>query len=137
MDLAGPKLRTGPIHRGHHVVRWRVERDTRGAAISPARIALAGRHADPGSFTAVDAVLPVPETVLRLSRAGDTVRVADSGGKKRDLTVIDKVDHARICTCEQGAYVLSRAELSLRRGGSEIATGPSAPKRSASAVFPS
>lgn len=30
MDLAGPKLRTGSIHRGHHVVRWRVARTWSG-----------------------------------------------------------------------------------------------------------
>ena len=45
MDLAGPKLRTGPIQRGHHVVRWRVGKDARGAVVAPARIALVGKHA--------------------------------------------------------------------------------------------
>ncbi len=44
MDLAGPKLRTGPIHRGSHVVRWRVGKDARGSIVAPARIAL-GRQA--------------------------------------------------------------------------------------------
>ena len=45
MDLGGPKLRTGPIHRGYHLVRWRVAKDARGVMIAPARIALFGKQA--------------------------------------------------------------------------------------------
>jgi pyruvate kinase len=123
MDLAGPKLRTGPIHRGHHVVRWHVDKDARGTVITPARIALVAKLHDAGSLPSVDALLPAPETLLRAARPGDIVQVKDSRKKKRELTVVEKADHACVCTCEQGAYVLSRAELSLVRDGEEIATG--------------
>ena len=127
MDLAGPKLRTGPIRRGHHVVRWRVGKDARGTVITPARIALVDKHVDKlhdaGSLPSVDALLPAPETLLRAARPGDIVRVEDSRKKKRELTVVEKADHACVCTCEQGAYVVSRAELRLVRDGEEIATG--------------
>ena len=58
MDLAGPKLRTGPIHRGHHVVRWRVGKDARGAVVTPARIALVGKHAGPESLPSADVRAP-------------------------------------------------------------------------------
>jgi pyruvate kinase len=123
MDLAGPKLRTGPIHRGYHVVRWKVGRDARGAVIAPARIALASGHASPKLPLDADVVLPVPETLLRAARLGNTVHIRNSSGKDRELTVIHKADHVCICTCEQGAWVLSRALLSLRRDGKEIAGG--------------
>lgn len=123
MDLAGPKLRTGPIHRGHHVVRWRVGKDTRGDVIAPARIALVARHYDAGSLPSVDALLPVPETLVRAACPGDIIRVKNSEKKKRELAVIEKSDHACVCTCEQGAYILSRAALSLLRDGAKIATG--------------
>lgn len=125
MDLAGPKLRTGPIHRGYHVVRWRIGRDAGGAVVTPARIALVGKNAGTESLPAQasDVVLPVPETLLRAARLGDTFRIKDSRGKNRELTVINKADHTCFCTCEQGAWVLSGAELSLRRKGREIDTG--------------
>ncbi len=131
MDLAGPKLRTGPIRRGHHVVRWRVERDTRGTVITPARIALlvgqgvkhADEDQDSASLPPVDAALTVPANLLRAARPGDVVQVRDSRKRKRKLTVIEKTDHACVCSCQQGAYVLSRAELSLVRGDTVIATG--------------
>ncbi len=121
MDLAGPKVRTGPIHRGHHVVRWRVGKDARGMVIAAARIALAAKDQEP--LPPVDALLPAPENLVHSARPGDIIRVKDSRKKRRELTVIDKADHACICTCEQGAYVLSRAELSLVRDDVEIATG--------------
>jgi pyruvate kinase len=123
MDLAGPKLRTGPIHRGHHVVRWRVGNNARGTVVAPARIALLGKHAASESLPSVDALLPAPEKLLRSALLGDTVWVKDSQKKKRRLTVIHKADHACVCTCEQGAYILSRAALSLVRDGKEIAVG--------------
>jgi pyruvate kinase len=123
MDLAGPKLRTGPLPHGHHVARWRVDRDGRGTVVALARIMLAGKHAGPESLSAAGVVLPVPETFLRSVRVGDTIRVKDSNKKKRRLTVIEKADHSCVCTCGQGAYILSRAECSLMRGGKEIAIG--------------
>jgi pyruvate kinase len=123
MDLAGPKLRTGPVRRGHHVVRWRVEKDASGAIIAPARVALVAKYASAESAPVADVVLPVPEALLRSASVGDTVRVQDSRGKKRQLSVIEKSDHACLCSCEHGAYVLSRSELSAVRDGQEIATG--------------
>src|SRR5579871_603766 len=128
MDLAGPKLRTGPIRRGYHVVRWRVAKDTRGAVLTPARIVLLGKNgigkqARPESLPAADARLPVSETLLRSVRLGDVVQIKNSRNKKRRLTVIHKGDHLCVCTCEQGGYVMSRAELSLVRDGRKIAGG--------------
>ena len=125
MDLAGPKLRTGPTHRGHHVVRWRIGKDARGAVVTPARIALVSKRAGEDSMPSppsADVVLPVSETMLRAARLGDTFRIKDSRGKMRKLTVINKADHSCLCTCERGAWVLSRAELSLERAGKEIDT---------------
>ena len=38
MDLAGPKLRTGPLVPGPEVVKWRPRRDPYGRVTAPARI---------------------------------------------------------------------------------------------------
>jgi pyruvate kinase len=122
MDLAGPKLRTGPIRRGSHVVRWKAGRNLRGDVIAPARIALVGRHADPASLS-FDVQLPVPEALVDAARLGDTIRIKDSRGRKRELTVAHIADHACVCTCNRSAYVLSRAEVSLTRDDEEIAFG--------------
>jgi pyruvate kinase len=126
MDLAGPRLRTGPVHKGYHVVRWRIGKDARGGVVTPARIALVCRRQDQEPMPAphsADVVLPVPETLLHAARVGDTFRIKDSRGKTRQLTVINKADHSCLCTCERGTWVLSGAELKLVRDSSEIETG--------------
>jgi pyruvate kinase len=123
MDLAGPKLRTGPIHRGDHVVRWKVEKDARGRVVAPALIVLAGKHAGSEILSAAETVLPVPAALLRSARIGDKVQIKDSRKKTRELTVTHPSDHACVCTCPQSAYVLSRAEWSIERDGERIATG--------------
>jgi pyruvate kinase len=123
MDLAGPKLRTGAIRRGHHVVRWRVGKDARGAVVTPARIALISRHAAFESRPSADSLLPVPDTLLASVRLGDTICIDDSRERKRHLTVIERADHVCICASEQGAYVLSGAALSVTREGKKIAAG--------------
>jgi len=122
MDLAGPKLRTGPIHRGSHVVRWKAGKNARGAAVTPARIALVGRHAG-ATLPPFDVQLPVPESLVDLVRLGDIVRIKDSRKRTRRLKVIHIADHACICSCDRRAYVLSRAELTLTRDDEEIETG--------------
>ena len=48
MDLAGPKLRTGPLAPGPAVVKWRPRRDREGVLIAPARVWLAGTAAPAG-----------------------------------------------------------------------------------------
>lgn len=121
MDLAGPKLRTGPIQPGSRVVRWRISKNVRGSAVALARIALVARHAGAEPL-ACDARLPVPVTLLRLARVGGAVRVKDSRKRTRRLAVVEKADHACICTCDRSGYLLSCAKLALVRGGKEIET---------------
>ena len=127
MDLAGPKLRTGLIDHGHHVVHWKVGKDGRGSVLVRPRIALVAGNADMHAATKplppADAVLPTTEKMLRSAQIGDIVRVQDSRGKRRQLTVIQKTDHVCLCTCERSAYILSHAKLSLVRDGKEIASG--------------
>jgi pyruvate kinase len=123
MDLAGPKLRTGPIRHGYHVIRWRVGKDARGAVIAPARIALIGRQSRSEAMPEADVQIPVPEAMLQSVRCGDKIRIKVSRGKTRQLKVIHKSDHACLCTCKKSAYILRRADVSVVRNGHTIATG--------------
>ena len=123
MDLAGPKLRTGPLPRGQRVVRWRVSRDAGGMVTAPAHIALLGKRGDAGLLPPFQVELPVPESFLTSVCLGDTIKVQDSRGKTRVLTVIFKGDHACVCTCEKSAFVLSRARFALFRGEKQVDAG--------------
>ena len=124
MDLGGPKLRTGSIQLGHRVVRWKVVKDARGTVVAPARIRLWSLNTRSSeSAPSADTPLPVPATLLRSFASailsGSRIAARGSG----ELTVVEKTDHACICSCQHSAYVLSRAEWSLVRDGEEIAAG--------------
>jgi pyruvate kinase len=111
MDLAGPKLRTGPIEPGPTVLKWRPRRNAIGAVVSPARIWIAaseGRIAPPAE---ADAVLPLPAVWISRLSVGDRVRFIDARGSRRRLTIVDVTRDG--CWAESGetAYVTPGIEL--------------------------
>jgi pyruvate kinase len=58
MDLAGPKLRTGPIEPGPAVVRIRPRRDVFGRVVAPARVWLTAESSPHAPTSPADACLP-------------------------------------------------------------------------------
>ena len=105
MDLAGPKLRTGPIEPGPRVLKYRPKRDTEGRVISPARIWLtpsAGPEAAPGP---ADAVIPVEGSWLARLESGDRIRFTDARGAGRLMVVSGKVGESRWAEARRTAYI--------------------------------
>ncbi|MDQ3703519.1 MAG: pyruvate kinase [Chloroflexota bacterium] len=87
MDLAGPKLRTGPLEPGPQVVKVRPQRDSHGRVTAPARIWLTG-IANPAPAPApAAATLPVPDQWLAALRPGDEVAFTDARESRRILTI--------------------------------------------------
>ena len=64
MDLAGPKLRTGPLEPGPAVVKVRPTRDAFGRVTRPARVWLSARERPRQPPTPADADARVPEAFL-------------------------------------------------------------------------
>ena len=89
MDLAGPKLRTGPIQPGPRVIRLRPGRDALGRVVTPARAWLTAAEdpapaPEPGMPT-----LPVPGDWLSRRRARDVVPLRhDTRGAKRQVILV-------------------------------------------------
>ncbi len=134
MDLAGPKLRTGPLEPGPRVVHWRPRRDLRGRPVAPARIlfhAPGGEEAEDAS-TCVgepevepDAVLPVDAAWLARAREGDVVAFEDTRGKKRHVVLVSCRAGRCWGECWKTAYLETGTELVLLRGEArtEVARG--------------
>jgi pyruvate kinase len=122
-DLAGPKLRTGPMAPGPAVVKWRPTRDAIGRVVEPARVRLVARVAESDDGAAV----PVDGDLLAKARAGDVVGFTDTRGRKRVLHV--RASGQGECTCETDmtAYVVPGTKLDLRRKGRSVARGQTGP----------
>lgn len=87
MDLAGPKLRTGPLQPGPAVVRAKPQRDSYGRVLQPARIWLTAAEQPQAAPDAADASLPVAARWLADLQSGEQLTCTDARGARRRLQV--------------------------------------------------
>ncbi|MEP7178392.1 MAG: pyruvate kinase, partial [Pseudonocardiales bacterium] len=105
MDLAGPKLRTGPLQAGPPVIRLRPTRDSWGRAVAPARCWLTAAEnpstaGQPGLPT-----LPVPGAWLAGLNAGDTVTFRDTRDSRRRLRIEAAHSNGALASTADTAYL--------------------------------
>ncbi|TSA52933.1 MAG: pyruvate kinase [Nitrosomonadaceae bacterium] len=105
MDLAGPKLRTGPVEPGPAVVRIRSKRDAYGKVVAPAKVWLFDKIAAPVLPAEADASLPVSPTWLKRLSPGDSIRFVDTADRDRHLEVIKTDKHAVWAQSMSSAFV--------------------------------
>ncbi len=111
MDLAGPKLRTGPIQSGIPVIKWRPYRDDLGRVIFPARIWLYDRAKRCGPPVPGDAALPVDGRWLKRLQNGDIIRLRDARGRRRRLKVSQRRADGAWAEAAKTAYVVPGLKL--------------------------
>ena len=110
-DLAGPKLRTGPMAPGPAVIKWRPRRDSLGAVTGPARVRFG------------EGAIPVSPRLVAAARVGDTIELADARGRKRILTVVARSPGEFECEAQATAYVVPETHLVLERAGRVVTDG--------------
>lgn len=119
-DLAGPKLRCGPIEPGPAVVKLRPTRNAVGQVTEVARVRLManaiGSHAK-------EAVLPVDSALIDSAEPGDTFAFDDARDRKRVLRVVEVRSGECLCEIDKPAYVIPGTRLTLRRGKLSMAQG--------------
>ena len=114
MDLAGPKLRTGPLEPGPAVVRIHPCRDIFGRVTAPARVWLtpvASPHSPPSP---AKACLPVAATWLARLRGGERVTLTDARDAKRTFIVVDVTEHGCWAEATETTYVVPGTVLRHR-----------------------
>ncbi len=116
MDLAGPKLRTGPLEPGPTVVRIRPSRDIYGRVIAPARIWLTSETSACPPPSPANACLPVPATWLGRLRAGELVKFTDARGARRTFKIVDVTDCGCWAEAIKTAYIVPGTVLRHERG---------------------
>jgi pyruvate kinase len=112
MDLAGPKLRTGPLAPGPAVVKVKPQRDPLGAVMAPARVWLGAEGAPPPG--PASAALPVPAAWLATLAAGDRLDLRDGRGKRRSWTVAGLAAGGAWAEARRTAYVVPGTVLDRR-----------------------
>ena len=120
-DLAGPKLRTGPVAAGPEVRRFKPVRDSLGRVTAPGTILFssAAGTEDDDEVTLV----PLSERLHGQVRPGDVLRLRDARGRQRSLEVDNVGRHSLMCTTVRTVYLTSGAEVELWRGDERVDTG--------------
>jgi pyruvate kinase len=83
MDLAGPKLRTGPIVPGPEVIRVKPVRDATGRVTRDATVVLRPEDSTSEGLNEI----PIERTWLERLEAGDAIELFDTRGRRRVLYI--------------------------------------------------
>ncbi len=116
MDLAGPKLRTGPLEPGPAVARIRPCRDIYGRVTAPARVWLTPENSPQLPPSPAAASLPVPATWLARLHSGEQLKLTDARDAKRTFTVVAAMDSGCWAEATQTTYVVPGTVLQKTTG---------------------
>ena len=119
-DLAGPKLRTGPLPPGPAVLKLRPQRDRLGRVLAPARVALLPDAAPAPATASTDAPrVQVDTDWWAALREGDAIDLVDARGADRHWSVVHRDDDVVIAESTHTTYLAPGVRLLHvgRRGG--------------------
>ena len=111
-DLAGPKVRTGPIEPAGRVLKIRPKRDAFGRVVRPGRVLLGGAKDLPPKGSGL---LPLSDAALKKLEIGDELRFHDARGKRRRLRLTGHHNGGFIAETEQTCYLLTGTPMRIRR----------------------
>jgi pyruvate kinase len=126
-DLAGPKLRTGPLDPADRVLDFGPRRDIRGSVTQPARVWLAPRSGVAETAVDADAILPIDEALLAEAEAGDTLEIEDARGSRRSLKLVHQHLGGWLAHGDTHLYVADGAPCTLMRGPRRVLSGSIGP----------
>ena len=127
VDLAGPKLRTGPLQPGVAVRRARPERDELGRVRVPARVWFHAPDLTPPRGPAGAVSLPIVGNELRDVRPGDEIALRDTRGRRRVFAVRTVAGRSFLAEGDRTSYCVPGLELAFLRHGIEIGRARVAP----------
>jgi pyruvate kinase len=111
-DLAGPKLRTGPVSPSPGIIRWKPLRNDLGQVTRSAYITFCSENYPSGDETVG---IPVKGSIFRQAQAGYTIELTDTRGRARTLLVVEADRSSCVCTNDRTGYVIEGTKLQLYR----------------------
>jgi len=115
VDLAGHKLRTGPLAEGPPVRHLKVRRAADGALLSPGRLLLHAEGQPPAVGDWQFAIPLLPSEAGHLE-VGDILVFKENRGRTRRLHILSAPTGEQwLATCDRGAYIRSGTPVRLLR----------------------
>ena len=113
MDLAGHKIRTGPIALGPSVYHIRVQKDQTGRVLAPGYLILTSAPESPSVDSSLFRV-PIPKPLHKKLAPGITLRFIASQNKQRYLKIEKALsDTDWLVSCDKTAYLVSGCPITL------------------------
>lgn len=119
LDLAGPKLRTGPIASAKGVKKVRPQRDADGHVVKGSRVRLVWEAMDRPEVE-VDAQFSVERDEAVAVRAGDVLAFRDGRGSKRQMTVLTADSGSCVGELSKTVYFTGGLTLKHQRDGETL-----------------
>ncbi len=110
MDIAGPKLRTGPMQVGPAALRVAPDRDELGHVMRPALVWLTATNAPAPTVPSGRSVAVVPiddAAFLEARRPDDRLEITDSRGSVRTWKVVESTTSGCLASTEQTTYLMT------------------------------
>jgi len=107
MDLAGPKIRTGPLVPGPRLRKLRPEKNERGEIIQPLHILLSDQEDDNSGMP----LLPLSSEDLKKLAIDDVLSFRDARNKKRKLKITETHDNGLIALCFKTTFLETGIDL--------------------------
>jgi pyruvate kinase len=107
MDIAGPKLRTGPLEAGPPVVKIRPRRDALGRVVRPALVGLADVSSRSAGSSGLDAMLTLDAPPPAGLRVGALVDFDDARGRNRHLEIRECRSGTVVGNLDRTAYIVT------------------------------
>jgi len=111
MDLAGPKLRTGPIAPGQPVLRCRPNRDQLGRVTKAASIWFTPSEKSEPAPASASASFSLPRRFLTQLHRGDTLSFRDARNAHRSLRIVKVDGESCLAELKQTAYFIPGMQL--------------------------
>lgn len=119
MDLAGPKIRTGPVEPGPAVAKVKPTRDALGRVTRPARIWIAPDEHSRKPPSPADAAVALPAAFLKRLKVGDRLRFTDARESERAVDVVAVGADGCWAESTRTCYLTSGIQIGLQRGEDE------------------
>lgn len=122
-DLAGPKLRTGPIEAIGRILKICPTHNLRGEVLQKAQLRFVEDQGEGVTATTTPPTVPLSPSLLQKAQAGDRLAFEDARGRSRSLTLLQKDAAGCFAETDRTCYLETGATVRLLRDEQEIASG--------------